>query len=152
MKYIIPLDLIELEEANYHLAVKSVFTDGSEGLWVIDTGASKSVFDRSLTNLYDETPAQEETSVRSAGIGNDQLDTTIGMLHAFHLSNLPVKPMLVALIDLSNINSLYYHATEREICGLLGSDFLLGNKAVIDYSKLQMKLYPKGRKMSKKPF
>jgi Aspartyl protease len=138
MKYVIPLELIELEEFNYHLVVKSVFKEGTKALWVIDTGASKTVFDRSLTDNYDAIPLEEETTVHSAGIGSDHLDTALGMLHEFYLGDLLITPMKVALLDLSHINTLYYHVTEKEICGLIGSDFLLENKAVIDYAQLKI--------------
>jgi hypothetical protein len=140
MRHVIPLELIRLEEDNYHLAVKSVFESGNEALWVIDTGASKTVFDRSLTADYDMLSSGEDVSVRSAGIGADQMETPLGMLHPFRLGNVLIKPMKAALLDLSHINKLYYHAVEREICGLMGSDFLLENKAVIDYSKLVLKI------------
>jgi hypothetical protein len=138
MKHIIPLELIELEESNYHLTVKSVFKENGEGLWVIDTGASKTVFNRSLSGHFEPLPVDDKTIVQSAGIGSEDLDITLGILHPFYLGNYLIRPMKVALIDLSHINSLYYHATEREICGLIGSDFLLENRAVIDYSKLQL--------------
>jgi hypothetical protein len=146
MKYVIPLELIELEENNYHLAIKCRFEDDGEGLWVIDSGASKTVFNVSLTQHYDLLAIEEDTSIRSAGIGSDQLDTRLGILHSFSLGTIMVNPLMVALIDLSNINSLYYHATEREICGLIGSDFLLENNAIIDYSKLRLVLSVKKRK------
>jgi hypothetical protein len=142
MKHVIPLELIELEEANYHLTVKSVFKKGGEGLWVIDTGASKTVFDKLLVDHFDPLPVADETIIQSAGIGSEHLDTTPGMLHPFYLGRHLIPPMKIVLIDLSHINSLYYHATERRICGLIGSDFLLEYKAVIDYSKLRLILNP----------
>lgn len=140
MKHVIPLELIRLEEDNYHLAVKSVFENGNEALWVIDTGASKTVFDRSLTANYDLLSTSEDVSVKSAGIGADQMETPLGILHPFRLGRVMIKPIKAALLDLSHINKLYYHAVEREICGLMGSDFLLENKAVIDYSKLILRI------------
>lgn len=143
MKYTIPLELVELEEANYHITVKSYFADRKEGLWIIDTGASKTVFNRVLTAYYDAIPPEEEVTIRSAGIGNDHLDTTTARLHPFFLGNVPVAPMKVALIDLTSINSLYLHVTEREICGLIGSDFLMENRAVIDYTRQRLTLYIK---------
>lgn len=140
MKQLIPLELIRLEEDNYHLAVKSLFEDGGEALWVIDTGASKTVFNISDTRHYDVIPADADTTVRSAGIGADQLETTLGLLHAFRIGNRVINPMKVALLDLSHINTLYFHAVGREICGLIGSDFLLENRAVIDYAGLSLRL------------
>jgi hypothetical protein len=140
MKFVIPLELVELEEDNYHLAVKSRFEDGSERLWVIDSGASKTVFSIALDDYYDLIPENEEQIVRSAGIGSDKLDMALGLLHSFYLGDLLLPPMKAALIDLSHINTLYYDATEKEICGLIGSDFLQENKAIVDYGKLCLTL------------
>jgi hypothetical protein len=149
MKHIIPLELIELEEENYHLTVTSRFEDGSQGIWVIDTGASKTVFSLALSDHYDLLPADEDKVVKSAGIGSDHLDTAPGNVHPFYLKDCLITDLKVALIDLSHINSLYYHATEKEICGLIGSDFLMAKNAVIDYPHLQMVLSVRKKK---KPF
>jgi hypothetical protein len=146
VKVNIPLELVELEEDNYHLTIKSGFRNGDEGLWVVDTGASKTVFNIALNEFYDIEPQEEEKIVRSAGIGNDQLDTVLGLLHPFSLGDFQVCPLNVALIDLSHINSLYCHVVEKEICGLIGSDFLCKHKAVIDYSKLRLTLTVRKRK------
>ena len=138
MRIVIPIEIIELEENNYHLTVKSRFLNGEEGLWVIDTGASKTVFNIALNHCFDLIPEEEEKIVQSAGIGSDHLDTALGFLHPFSLGDFHIGPLKVALIDLSHINSLYYHVVGKEICGLIGSDFLLEYKAKIDYSKLRL--------------
>jgi hypothetical protein len=140
MKQIIPLHLVELEAGNYHLTAKSSFSDGSEGLWVIDSGASKTVFDQALQHLYEQVATDEGTQLQSAGIGAGRLETSLGKLLPFTLGSLKVPELQVALIDLSHINKLYFHATEKEICGLIGSDFLLDKKAVIDYGRLELLL------------
>lgn len=136
MKFKIPLELIELEECNYHITVSCRFANGREGLWIIDTGASKTVFDEALRDLYDLVESDEEIKIQSAGIGEGKLETSLGQLHGFSFSNFTMETLNVALIDLSHINKLYYHVAAREICGLIGSDFLLGHKAVIDYRKM----------------
>ena len=142
MKRIIPLELVELEDDNYHITVNSRFEDGSEGIWVIDTGASRTVFSLALSSHYDLLNVEEENVVKSAGIGSDHLEILPGRIHPFYLGDFLVSPLKAVLIDLSHINSLYYHATEKEICGLIGSDFLMEHKAVIDYRRLRMLLYP----------
>jgi hypothetical protein len=138
MRIVIPLELIELEDDNYHLTVKSKFGTGEDGLWVIDTGASKTVFNIALKDHFDLVQEEEEKVIQSAGIGSDRLDTALGVLHPFTLGGFLIGPLQVALIDLSHINSLYYHVVEKEICGLIGSDFLREHKAIIDYSKLRL--------------
>ena len=61
-------------------------------------------------------------------------------MNTFYLGRLKVENLKVALIDLSHINQLYYKATNLEICGLIGGDFLLKHKAVIDYKKKVLQL------------
>jgi hypothetical protein len=46
-----------------------------------------------------------------------------------------MKDLQCALIDLSGINEMYQQHCNRKICGLLGSDFLLKYKAVINYER-----------------
>jgi hypothetical protein len=146
MKHIIPLELVELEENNYHLVVSSRFQDGSERFWVIDSGASKTVFDHSLNRYYQLIPADKEQPVRSAGIGSDQLDMALGLLNPFYIGDWLLPPMKTALIDLSHINALYLEATDKEICGLIGSDFLQEYRAVLDYGKHCLTLFTRKRK------
>lgn len=143
MKYKIPLELIELEANNYHITVNCRFSNGKEGLWIIDTGASKTVFDESLRELYDPVETNDEIKIQSAGIGEGKLDTSLGQLHGFAFAEFSLETLHVALIDLSHINKLYYHVAAREICGLIGSDFLLDHKAVIDYRRKRLILEKK---------
>jgi hypothetical protein len=51
-----------------------------------------------------------------------------------------VEKMKVALLDMNHINELYEKVSDIKIGGLLGSDFLLKNKAVVDYKKKRLVL------------
>ncbi|HAX96332.1 MAG TPA: hypothetical protein DCY35_07410 [Prolixibacteraceae bacterium] len=149
MKYVIPLELVELEDHNYHLTVTSRFESGKDGMWIIDSGASKTVFDESLKELYVPVSMDETIQIQSAGIGEGRLETTLGELSPFLLGEYKHPALQVALIDLSHINKLYYHVTSREICGLIGSDFLLSHRAIIDYGKLELVLHKKAKPQEK---
>ena len=139
MKNKIPLQLIELEAGNFHLIVTGTFPDVTIGYWAVDTGASKTVFDKNLTSFYSVSPGAEE-EIHSAGIGEKPVETSLGMLSAFSLGKFKNRKMKVALLDLSHINQLYKKATDLEICGLIGGDFLTRHKAVIDYKRKIMVL------------
>ncbi len=140
MKIKIPLNIIELENDNFHPVVSGVFTDGTEVNWIIDTGASKTVFDKSLLKHY--TILDDDTEeVHSAGIGEKPLETTAGRLNPFYFGKLKVEMEKVALLNLSHINDLYAKATQLKICGLIGGDFLVKHKAVIDYKRKIITLY-----------
>ncbi len=130
----IPLNIIELEAGNIHLLVSAVFTDGANANWIIDTGASKTVFDKSLSENY--IILEDETEeIHSAGISEKPMETSTGKLNVFYLGKLKIDMEKVALLDLSHINDLYKKATQYQICGLIGGDFLMKYKAVIDYKR-----------------
>ena len=123
MRIKIPLQLVELEDNNYHLVASSILPDGTTGYWIVDTGASKTVFDINRAENFNKENGKAE-EVHTAGIGEKPLETSIGQMKPFSLEKLKIKNLRVALLDLSHINSYYATATEYEICGLLGSDFL----------------------------
>lgn len=139
MKIKIPLHIVELEDDNFHLVVQSVFDDKTTGFWVVDTGASRTVFDKNLENLY---VSEEESSdqLHTAGIGEKPIETTLAFLKTFSFGKLNVENLKVALLDLTHINKLYSKATNLKICGLLGGDFLMKHQADINYRKKIMLL------------
>lgn len=134
MKIKIPLQIVELEDENYHLVIQSVFDDKSTGFWVVDTGASKTVFDKRMKNMY---VLEEDSSeqLHTAGIGEKPIETTVAVMKPFLFGKLKVENQKVALLDLTHINKLYSKATSLQICGLLGGDFLMKHQAVVDYRK-----------------
>ncbi|MFW5774510.1 MAG: aspartyl protease family protein [Tangfeifania sp.] len=139
MKIKIPLLLIELEDDNYHLVAESALPDKTTGYWVVDTGASKTVFDKNLSENFREIETAHE-EIHTAGIGEEPLESSVGHVYDFTLGKLKVGQLRVALLDLSHLNKFYSKATNLKICGLLGSDFMLKHKAVIDYRKKQLVL------------
>lgn len=134
MKIKIPLQIIELEEDNFHVIVTGTFEDGTPGLWAIDTGASRTVFDKNLTGKYAITE-EEADEIHTAGVGEKPLTTQLGSLRDIKLGKFQIDNLKVALLDLSHINKLYKKATDLEICGLIGGDFLMKHRAVIDYKR-----------------
>lgn len=139
MRYKIPIKIVELESDNYHLIICSVFTDGSKGNWVIDTGASKSVFDKNLAE-YCVVSEDETEELHSAGVSDEPMTTTLAYMKPFCFEKLKLENIKVALLDMAHINELYSKVTDLQICGLLGSDFLLKYNAVIDYKRKRMVL------------
>lgn len=133
---------MELEDDNYHLVVQSVFEDETTGFWVVDTGASKTVFDKNLNEQY-VISEEEADQLHTAGIGEKPIETSLALLKPFSLGKLNLENLKVALLDLTHINKLYSKATSLQICGLLGGDFLMKHQAEIDYRKKIMILQTK---------
>jgi hypothetical protein len=139
-KITIPIQLIELEDKNYHILIETEFKNGDKGKWAIDTGASKTVFDVNFPQHF-KLLAKGDSDLQSAGIVEAKIETQSGLLHLLKLGKLELNHFPVALIDLQFINNLYQQFTSETLVGLLGSDFLVNHKAIIDYKKLVLTLY-----------
>jgi len=139
MRIKIPLQIVELESENYHLIVEGTFEDGTIINWIVDTGASKSVFDSNISVRYQQLDEKTE-EIHSAGIGENPLETSIGELESFFLGKLKINTPKMAILDLSHINKLYSTATNLKIAGLIGGDFLKKYQAKIDYKKKVLEL------------
>lgn len=139
MRIKIPIRIIELEPDNYHIMVSSTFENGFSVNWIIDTGASKTVFDKNLNEYYSELEGESD-ELHSAGIGEKPMDVILGELRNIKIGSLKTESFKVALLDLSHINQLYSKVSDVKISGLLGSDFLMKHKAVIDYKRKRLVL------------
>ncbi|WP_163325002.1 aspartyl protease family protein [Draconibacterium mangrovi] len=139
MRTKIPIDIIELESSNYHLILPTQFEGSETAYWVIDTGASKSVFDKNQAEfILSEEEGTED--LHAANMSEEPLKTSLGILKPLSFGKLKVDNMKVALMDMNHINELYQKVSDYKICGLLGSDFLLKYNAVIDYKRRVLKL------------
>jgi hypothetical protein len=130
--YKIPIKIIELDKKSFHLLIEAKINKLPVNL-ILDTGASRSVFDKSLPAVIIPSKANED--IRSAGISAENIDSQHAVIKSFKLGKLKLKNFQAILIDLEEINKLYRKVTGKQIHGLLGSDFLLEMNAVINYGK-----------------
>ncbi len=130
----IPITILELEENSFHLLVKCQIDSDKTGEMIVDTGASKTVLDKKFVPNY-QSKNSEKSQLQSKGLGGENLDTEMVEIHSFRMGKFQTRHFPCALIDLSEINRMYLQQCNREICGLLGSDFLLKHHATIDYRK-----------------
>lgn len=139
----IPIEIVELDSSSFHLFVEG-FINGIPCSFIIDTGASKTVFALHHLQpiLLEETISQPE--IQSAGIAASAVESHSGVINHFQLGNLSLRNMDIILIDLTSIDDLYHRFTSKSIWGLIGSDFLLTYKAKLDYgSKILTLKVPK---------
>ena len=131
----IPLQIIELENNNYHILVEGSFDDGTSACWIIDTGASKSVLDSNLSQFYEPIESDNEEDYQSAGINQGMMETSVGKILHLRFGNLDLTNQKMALIDLKHVNDIYEKYTTYKIAGLLGGDILMQYKCIIDYER-----------------
>ena len=139
MKTVIPVDVVTLGDDNsFHLFVRGT-VNGQACDLLIDTGASHTIFDATLIPALTDLE-KEHQPIQSSGIQAAELKTTVGCIAGFELGELKRSDWTVILIDLSHVNDLYRKFTSKRVAGLIGSDFLLLHKAVIDYKKSELTL------------
>ena len=134
-KISVPLKLIELDDNSFHLLVEAEINNIPLNL-VIDTGASRTVFDKKILSKSLKGRKLEIQNVQSAGIMADQIESRMAIAEVFTIGDLKLKNFPVVMIDLDAINKLYLTVAGKKIHGLLWSDFLLRMRAIIDYKKL----------------
>ncbi len=133
----ISFEIVELEPKTYHPLAEAEFP-GLEGYWwVIDSGASKSVFDCSLTDYYS---ADENDSVMATGLGKEVVETSSGTIAEFKIGGISFGPLKVALVDFGHINDEYAKFSDKKIVGLIGCDFLYSRKAILDFEQTKLVL------------
>lgn len=138
-KNIIPIDLLRIEDDGAHLVIKGRI-NGKLSRLLIDTGASRSVFDKERILHFTGERSFEEHDKYSTGLGTDSMPTSLTRLKTFRLGSLALKNFEVVLLDLSHVIKSYEKLGLTPIDGVIGNDILLNHKAVIDYRKMELKL------------
>jgi hypothetical protein len=143
--YKVPINILELDNKSFHLLIEAKINKSAVNL-IIDTGASKTVFDKSIHGItLRERNPQDLEEIHSMGIMAGNIESQSAVIKSFKLGKLKLRDFPVVLIDLESINKLYMQVTGKQIHGLLGSDFLLEMKAVINYGKASLILKTPGQ-------
>ncbi|OFX68027.1 MAG: hypothetical protein A2X12_03065 [Bacteroidetes bacterium GWE2_29_8] len=149
MKTVIPINKCEFEQNGYHFFINAKINDNNVNL-LIDTGASKSVFDKERISKYSNRNFKKYKN-KSTGINADILDSATSNIDILTVGNCTIKNYNAVFIDLSHVNNSYSSVNLKPIDGILGSDILFKYKAILNFSKQELELtYPKPRQNAKK--
>lgn len=140
-KITVPLALINLHDDGFHLLVKVVIF-GKKFNAVLDTGASKTVLDKTTIEKYVTTEELKQSEKLSTGLGTNTMESYTYVLPRLKIGRLKLKNFEAAVLDLSTISAAYETLNLPPVIGVLGGDILYGHGAVINYDKLVLKLLP----------
>jgi hypothetical protein len=137
----IPLEVLNLHDDGFHLLVE-VVVYGQSFKAVLDTGASKTVFDKStIMELNGEVSIIRLSDRVSTGLGTNSMESFTVVLPEIAIGTLVISGFEAAVIDLSSINYAYEQLGLPKVIGVIGGDILMDHKAVIDYGKKMLKLF-----------
>ena len=140
MKTIIPLHIRSIEEGNYHVFLRVKVGRYASNL-LLDTGASKTVFDHQAILRFIRDKEIKEYDSQSVGLGSSGIKTEVAVIKNLRFGELKLKEFEVAVLDLSHVNHTYKQIKIEPIDGVLGSDFLMKYQAVINYKKAELQLW-----------
>jgi hypothetical protein len=141
--FAVPLLLVNLQDDGFHLLVEIVVF-GESVFAVVDTGASRSVFDKSFLERH---IVPEENVVKPKQVENyattlfSTSSTALATIPLLAIGKLKIKNYVGVGLDLQTVSDAYEQFGHPRIAGIVGGDILINHHAVIDYKKLLLKLY-----------
>ena len=140
----IPFRLVSIEGDGFHIMVPA-YVNGKKANMLIDTGASKTVFDlnRIRTFLSHEITDFALSPQLSTGLGTNTLESRTTLVDKFRLGKFVMRNYNAILLDLTHVNQSYELLKLKPIDGVIGSDLLVQLKAQINFKDKILKIYPK---------
>lgn len=135
----IPLNIIDLHGDGFHPVLNLVIFNKPFKV-VLDTGASRTAFDRELLIQANEEADIVASERLSTGLGTNTMESATAVIENIWIGDMMIPEMEVAVLDLSAINVAYRELGHPEVLGVLGSDVLMKYNAVVDFGKKRLLL------------
>ena len=137
----VPLQLLDIEGEGFHIMVKGLI-HGKEAHFLIDTGASRSVFDPKTISTFIDDLTFEKKEGLTAGVGSSDLESATFKIDVFSIGEVEIHDYEAVALDLENIHEMYGKLDLPHIDGILGGDLLKRYKAVINYKLKKLRFTP----------
>lgn len=135
----LPMQFVNIEDEGFHIVTEGLI-NGKEARFVIDTGASRTVFDKKRILNYIDSPEFSKKEGLSAGIGGTDIHSFVFMIDKLSFGDLIINDYQCIAMDLSNINDSYEKINLPAIDGVIGGDILKKYKAIINYKAKKIRL------------
>ena len=134
----IPLRLLDLEGNGFHILVEiNIFKETHFA--VVDTGASKSVFDKEF--IFQKAVHTSVADNIQANTLFSTSETLQANIPVFQIGSLKIKDLEILAIDLSSVSETYAQLGHPPIVGIIGGDILVNYHAIINYQNAFLRLY-----------
>ncbi len=122
---------IKLKKMNTNHFEFKVAINGVKGRFILDTGASNSCIDLTLSEKFKLVVKDSET--KAAGAGAVGMETKISTKNEIQIKDWNYKNFNVVLFDLTHVNTALIDHNSEEVDGIIGADILEKGNAIIDY-------------------
>lgn len=128
----IPIRLLDIEGEGFHVMVKGKI-NGMEANFLIDTGASRSVFDPNVISRFIDKPEFTKKPGLTAGVGSSDLESSTFIIGTLSFGDIEIHNYEAVALDLENIHESYQKLGLPSIDGIIGGDLLYKLKATLNY-------------------
>lgn len=128
----IPIRLLNIEGEGFHVMVNGKI-NGVEAHFLIDTGASRSVFDPTVITKFIDNPRFEKKEGITAGVGSSDLQSATFIIQSLSFGDIEIHDYEAVALDLENIHETYRKLGLPAIDGIIGGDLLYRLKATLNY-------------------
>ena len=133
--YKVALKIVEMEKQDFHTILNAKIS-GFPVRAVLDTGASHSCVDKNFVEQMLPRNSLEKNFGINAGISGSGFEVQITDIRDFRLGYFRQEILEnIAVIDFKYINEAYKMANLKSVQFILGNDFLIEHKAIIDYTQ-----------------
>ncbi len=117
---------------DFGLNFVTVFVNGHRGVFLVDTGASHTVLDHRFAKRC--LSQMTASNLRLAWLGAEDTDTKEGVIQEIQIGGYRERgPFKVNVLNLDAINNAPARLRTIRMDGILGADFFLQHRALIDY-------------------
>lgn len=138
--YEIPFQLISIEGDGYHIMIDGQI-NGQKAKILIDTGASRTVFDLEGIRKFIPQPDFLENERLSTGLGTNEMPSMVVEIENLGFGAMKIEYYTAIAIDLKHVHLSYQNLGLPAIDGVLGGDLLARYRCVINYKTRKIKFY-----------
>jgi len=128
----IPIQLLDIEGEGFHILIEGKI-NGLEAQFLIDTGASRSVFDPTVISRFIENPKFKKKKGITSGVGGNDLESSTFKIASLSFGDIELHDYEAVALDMQNIHETYEKLGLPAIDGIIGGDILYRLKATINY-------------------
>ncbi|MCK9450455.1 MAG: retroviral-like aspartic protease family protein [Bacteroidales bacterium] len=138
--YEIPFQLISIEGDGFHIMIDGQI-NGQKANFLVDTGASRTVFDLEGIRKFVPEPDFLENERLSTGLGTNEMPSMVVEIEKLGFGDLKIDYYTAIAIDLKHVHFSYESLGLPTIDGVLGGDLLTRYRCVINYKTRKIKFY-----------
>ena len=126
-KHKIKLQIVDIMGDGCHVFVDGLVNNSPTRL-LVDTGASKTVLDKTFLLTLDPKIELQHSEQLSTGLGAGNLPSEFVQSLKLEIGSLTVDEMSVAVLDLYHVNETYRNIGLPILHGVIGGDLLLSHQ------------------------